>query len=39
MWPGGRWEEISHLNQVDQIRWERRKNEGKKIKERIRKVE
>ena len=35
---GGRWEEISHLNQVDQIRWERRKNEGKKRKEKKRKM-
>ena len=32
-----RWEEISHLSQVDQIRWERRKNEGKKKKENKRK--
>ena len=37
MWQEGRWEEISHLNQVDQIRWERRKNEGKKKKEKKRK--
>ena len=28
------WEEISHLNQVWTIRWERRKNEGKKKKEK-----
>ena len=37
MWQGGKWEEISHLNQVDQIRWERRKNKGKKKKEKKRK--
>ena len=37
MWQRERWEEISHLNQVDQIRWERRKNEGKKKKEKKRK--
>ena len=32
-----RWEETSHLNQVGTIRWERRKNEGKKKKEKERK--
>ena len=37
MWRGGKWEEISHLNQVNQIRWERRKNKGKKKKENKRK--
>ena len=32
MWPGGRWEGPSHLSQVDQIRWERRKKKEKKRK-------
>ena len=32
-----RWEETSHLNQVGTIRWERRKNEGKKKKKKERK--
>ena len=34
---GERWEEVSHLNQVDQILWERMKKEGKKKKEKKRK--
>ena len=32
-----RWEEISHLNQVRTIQWERRKKQGKKKKEKKRK--
>ena len=32
-----KWEEISHFNQVGIIRWERRKNEGKKKREKKRK--
>ena len=37
MWQGGRWEEISHLNQVDHFWWERRKKEGKEKKEKKKK--